>query len=55
LYFTVTNFYVELKPQVMVSRGMNSPAFTLYTTFDFSWTIGKPFGFDKVPLKAEAR
>jgi len=29
---------------------MNSPAFTLYTTFDESWTIGKPY-FYRVPLK----
>jgi len=32
---------------------MNSPAFTLYTTFDKSWTDGKPYCFDQVWLKAE--
>jgi len=32
---------------------MNSPAFTLYTTFDWSWTDGKPHCFDQVWLKAE--
>jgi len=34
LYFIITNIHVKLKPQVKVSHGMNSPAFTLYTTFD---------------------
>ena len=34
LYFIITNFHTELKPQVKISRDMNSPAFTLYTTFD---------------------
>jgi len=34
LYLIITNFYTELKPQVKVSHGMNSPAFTLYTMFD---------------------
>jgi len=27
---------------------MNSPAFTLCTTFDWSWTDGKPYCFDQV-------
>jgi len=34
LYFIITNFHTELKPQVKVSHDMNSPAFMLYTTFD---------------------
>jgi len=29
---------------------MNYPAFTLYTTFDLSWTDGKPYCFDQVWL-----
>jgi len=28
LYFIITNFHTELKPQVKVSHGMNFPAFT---------------------------
>jgi len=34
LYFIITNFHMELKPQVKVSHDMNFPVFTLYTTFD---------------------
>jgi len=34
LYFIITSFHMELKTQVKVSHGMNSPAFTLYTMFD---------------------
>jgi len=34
LYFIITNFHPELKPLVMIGHGINSPAFTLYTTFD---------------------
>jgi len=32
-YFIITNFHTELKAQVKISHGMNSPAFKLYTTF----------------------
>jgi len=32
-YFNITNIHMELKPQAKVSYDMNSPAFTLYTTF----------------------
>jgi len=39
LYFITTNFNTELKPQVKVSHGMNSPAFTLYATFDKSSSV----------------
>ena len=31
LYFIITNFHTELKPQVKVRHGIISPAFTLYT------------------------
>jgi len=31
LYFIITNFHMEHKPQIMVSHGMNSTAFTLHT------------------------
>jgi len=41
LYFVITNFDTELKPQVKVGHGVNSPAFTLYTKLE-SWTIGIP-------------
>jgi len=30
LYFIITNFHSDPKPQVKVSYGMNSPAFTLH-------------------------
>jgi len=34
LYFIITNFHMELKPQVKVSHSMNSRAFVLYAMFD---------------------
>jgi len=34
LYFIITNFHTDLKPQMKVSHGMNSLAFTLHTVFD---------------------
>jgi len=34
LYFIITNFHMELKPQVKVSHGMNYLAFILYAMFD---------------------
>jgi len=30
----ITNFHMDLKPQVKVNHGMNSPASTLYTMFE---------------------
>jgi len=34
LYYLTAIFHMELKLQVKISHSMNSPAFTLYTTFD---------------------
>ena len=52
LNFIFTNFYTKLKPEVKVSHDMNV-TLTRYTTFDWSWTIGKPYCFDQVWLKSE--
>ena len=50
LYFIITNFFTELKPQVKVSHDMNYPGFTVHSALR---TIGKPYCFNKVRLKAE--
>jgi len=49
LLFIVTNFHTELKPQVKFNHDMNSPAFTLYTTF----VNCKPCCIDQVRLKPQ--
>jgi len=53
LYFIITIFTRHLKHHVKVSHGMNSPAFTLCTLFDWSWKIGKPYCFDQFRLEVE--
>jgi len=55
LYFIITNFHTELKPQAKVSHDMNFLTLTLHTTFDLLWTIGKPHCFDQLLLKTEVR
>jgi len=46
LHFIITGFHTEIKTQVNVSNGMNTPAFALHAIFDYSWTIGKTYCFD---------